>query len=65
MLFLSLNNIDIKFKELEINAVEVLPTTNWVELINKREFARVTLHKNLKIFVVYVSALEVTTIHLF
>lgn len=35
-----------------------LPTTNRVELINKREFAKAVLDKNFETFVIYMVALE-------
>ncbi len=69
MPFLSLSNADIEFAKLgkltwrTYTAVEALPTTSWVELINKREFARAALDENSETFVIYVSALEATTIH--
>ncbi len=66
---LSLSNADVEFAELgkltwrTYTAVEALPTTSRVELIDKREFARTALDKNSETFVVYVSVLEATTIH--
>lgn len=68
ILFLSLSNADIKFAKLEkllwkiYIAVEALPTTNWIELINKREFAKTALDKNSETFVMYVATLKVPTI---
>ena len=67
MLFLSLSNADVKFAELErltwrtYNAAEILSTTSWVKLIDKREFTKAALDKNSKTFVVHVAALEVPT----
>ncbi len=55
MLFLSLSNADVKFAKLEkltwrlYIAVEAPPTINWVELIGKREFAKVVLDENLRL----------------
>ncbi len=71
MLFLFLGNADVKFTELKkltqksYTTAEVLPTTSWVELIDKREFAKATLDDNSETFVIHVSILEATTIHLF
>lgn len=67
MPFLFLNNADIKFAELRklswrlYIAAEALPTINWVELINKKEFTKVALNENPETFVVYIAALEVLT----
>ncbi len=69
MPFLFLSNANVEFAELgkltwrTYTAAEALPTTSRVELINKREFARAALDENSETFVVYVSALEATTIH--
>ncbi len=69
MPFLSFSNANVEFVKLgkltwrTYTAAEALPTTSWVELINKRELARAALDKNSETFVVHVSALEVTTIH--
>ncbi len=65
MSFLSLSNADVEFAELGkltwrfYIAAEALPTTSRVELIDKREFAKVALDENLETFVVQVSALDV------
>ncbi len=67
--FFSLSNADVEFVELGkltwriYIAAEALPTTSWVELIDKREFARAALDKNSETFVIHVSALEATTIY--
>ncbi len=69
MLFLSLSNPDIEFAELgkltwrTYTAAKALPTTSWVELINKREFTRAARDNNLETFVVHVSTLKATTIY--
>ncbi len=69
MPFLSLSNANIKFAELgkliwrTYTTIKALPTTSRVELIDKKEYARAALDKNSETFVVYVSALEATTIH--
>ena len=67
MLFLSFSNIDIKFVKLKkltwrtYIIIKALPTTSWVKLINKREFARVTLDENFKTFVIHITALKMST----
>ncbi len=70
MPFLSFSNTNVEFAELgkltwrTYTGAEALPITSWVELIDKREFARAVVDKNLETFVVHVSALEAMTIHL-
>ena len=70
MLFLSLNNANVKFAELEkltwktYIVTEALPTTSQVKLIGKKKFAKIALNKNSETFVVYISALEVMAIYL-
>ncbi len=70
MSFLSLSNVNVEFAKLGkltwrfYNTIKALPITSQIELINKKEFAKVALDKNLETFIVHVSALEVTTIHL-
>lgn len=65
MLFLSLNNVNTDFLEVEkfisrnFTAAETLPTTCWVELINKKKFNKVALNENSETFMIYVIALEV------
>ena len=70
MSFLTFSNVDIKFAEKELTwrsytVAEALPTTRRVELINKKEFAKVALDENSETFVVHVATLEVPkiTIH--
>ena len=63
MLFLILSNADIQFAEKKFTwrsytAVEALPITKQVELIDKKEFAKTALDEESKIFVVHVAALE-------
>lgn len=67
MPFFSLSNADVEFaekpKKLTLRfytAVEALPTTNWVELIARREFAKITLDRNSKTFVVNMLNLKAT-----
>lgn len=64
MLFLIFSNVDISFIERELvwkiySAVKALPMTQRVEIINKKEFAVVTLNKKDKTFVVYMTALSI------
>ena len=70
--FLTLSNADIQFVERELicrfyTAKNALLTTQRVELINKKKFAKVALNKNIEAFVVHVSSLSLgskMTIHL-
>ena len=39
-------------------AAEALPTTKWVELIDKKKFAKAALDEESETFMVYVAALE-------
>ena len=70
MLFLTLNNADVKFAKKELTwktctIKEALPTICWVKLIDRKEFVTTVLDENIKAFVVYVSSLESRmTIHL-
>ncbi len=68
MPFLTLSNADFQFSTEKLTwrtytAVEALPTTCQVKLINKKEFVRAALNENLKTFIVYISALEAAAIH--
>ena len=71
MPFLTFNNIDIQFAEKELTwsfyiAKKTLSTTWRVKLINKKEFTKAALVKNIKAFVVHVSFLNLRskmTIH--
>ncbi len=72
MPFLALSNVDFQFGAEKLTlriytVVESLPTTSWVEFIDKREFAKVMLDENSETFVVHVSALDVaeSSIHPF
>lgn len=65
MLFLFLTNANFQFSAGKLtwkpyNFAAVLPITSQMKLIDKKEFAKIALDKNLKTFVVYISALEVT-----
>ena len=71
MPFLTLSNADIQFAEKELTwrtytTKDALPTTQRVELIDKKEFAKAALDENIKAFVVHVSSLSLgskMTIH--
>ena len=63
MPFFTLSNANIRFAKKVLTwrsytAAEALPTTEWVELIDKKEFAKATLDKESTTFVVQVLALE-------
>ena len=63
MPFLIFSNADIPFIEKQLTwrfytTAEALPTTKWVELINKKEFAKAALDEECDTFVIYVAALE-------
>ena len=64
MLFLTFSNKNIWFAEKELTwrsytSKEALPTTQRVELIDKKKFARMALDKESETFEVYVAALKV------
>lgn len=74
MPFLFLSNANVKFMELKkltqklYTAMEALSTTNQIELINKKEFAKAALNENFETFVVHITTLEVPiamSIHFF
>lgn len=59
MLFLMLSNANIQFIKKKLiwksyTTTKVLPTTKYIDLINKKEFAKTVLGKNIKAFVVLV-----------
>lgn len=63
MPFLTFSNADIQFAEKEFTwrfyiVAEALPTTKQVELINKKESAKVALDEESEIFMVHVAALQ-------
>lgn len=63
MALLTLSNIEIYFAEkkfiwMNYTTAEILPITKKVKRIDKWEFAVITLDKNIKIFMVYITALE-------
>ncbi len=64
ILFLVFSNADFQFAAEKLTwrsytVAKALPTTSWVKLIDKREFAKAALDENLKIFIGHVSALDV------
>lgn len=67
MFFILLNNRDFQFDIRKFiwrsyTTIEVIPTTSWVELIDKREFAKVALDKNLKTVIIYITTLKATEV---
>lgn len=66
--FLSFNNINIKFVEIEkltwkaYITTNILATTTQVILINKNEFANAALDKYSETFIIHMTALEVILI---
>ena len=63
MFFFTLSNVDIQFTEKKLTwrsytIAKFLSTTKWVELINKKKFAKIALDKDFKTFMVYVLTLE-------
>ena len=59
MPFLTFSNADIQFAEKKLTwrsytTKEALPTTCWVELIDKKEFAKAGLDENVKAFMINV-----------
>ena len=63
MPFLTFTNVDIQFAKKELiwrsyPTKKALATTRKVELIDKKEFAKVALDENIKAFVVHVSCLS-------
>ena len=63
MPFLALSNADVQFIEKELTwraytTAKALLTTKRVELIDKKEFAKVALDENFETFVVYVASLD-------
>ena len=63
MALLTLSNADIQFAEKELTLrsytiEEALPTTQRIELINKKKLTNKVLDKESETFVMYVAALE-------
>ncbi len=66
MAFLAFINADFQFDVEELTwrsyiVVEALPITSWVELIDKREFAKAALNKYSATFLMHVATLELPT----
>lgn len=67
MPFFSFSNANIEFAELKkltwrsYNTTEALPTTDRIEIINKKGFAKTVLDKNFETFVMHIAALEILT----
>ena len=62
MFFFIFGSVDIQFAEKELNwrtytIKKAFPTTRQVEIIDRKEFAKATLHENVEAFVVHVSSL--------
>ena len=60
--FLTLSNIDIRFAERELTwkiytAVDTLPTTKRVQIINRKKVVKVALDPNKEVFVVHVATI--------
>ena len=65
ILFLTLSNANVQFIEKELTwrsytIAEALSTIKWVELINKKKFAKTVLDKKSKTFVVHIASLNLT-----
>ena len=62
MPFLTLSNANIQFAEENLiwknySTNEVLPTTKWVQIINRKEFIKAALNPNKEVFVVHVATI--------
>ncbi len=67
IIFLTLSNVDFQFDTKKLTwrsytAVEALPTTSWVEFINKKEFVKAALDRNSETIMVHVATLEIPTL---
>lgn len=63
MFFFIFSSTKVLFAEKKLiwefyTTAKVLPITKWVNLINKKKFAKAVLNKNSKIFVIYIAVLE-------
>ena len=61
MSFLTFGNADIRFTEQELvwrtySAAEILPTTQKIEIINKKDFATAAFNKDDETFMVHMAA---------
>ena len=66
MLFLTLSNADIQFAKKELTwgsytTIEALPTTKRVEIIDKKEFTKAALDKNIEALVIHVTSLSLNS----
>ena len=69
MSFLTLSNTDIKFAQKKLTqkfytTAKALSTTKYFEIIEKKEFAKATLDKHVKTFIVHITSLLTMAIHL-
>ena len=71
MPFLTLGNADIKFAQKEFlwrsyTTAKGLSTTKQIEIIDRKEFAKAALDKNIETFIVYITSLSLNwmAIHL-
>lgn len=69
MLFLFLSDVSIKFDIEELiwrrsTIIKAMATVKKVQLIYKFEFVKVTLSKDVEIYIVHVNTLEITGLHL-
>ncbi len=46
-------------------AAKALPTISWMELIDKKKFAKVVMDENSKTFVIHMSALDVAELSIY
>ena len=65
MLFLTLSNVDIDFSGRELRwrtytTKEVFPTTKYIELVGKKEFAAATLDPKYKTYIIHVTSINST-----
>ena len=63
MSFLTLSNADVQFVEKKLiwrsyTTAEALPTTKWVEFINKKEFAKAALDEKSETFIIHMASLN-------
>lgn len=64
MIFLTLSNANIQFIEKKLIwryyiIAEALPTIKYIELINKKEFAKTVFDAESELFVLYLAALKI------
>ena len=66
MPFLIMINADVNFQARDLQrrsypTEDILPTTRWVELIEKKEFAAIALNPEHKTFIIYVATLSINS----